>query len=377
MTTPTPSNQTRPSVSSPRAVRFAALDGLRFFAAVAVVLFHFTARTTDAWPEPVSDLAPWLFRLSKFGYFGVDLFFVISGFVILMSAWGRTTQQFAASRISRLYPAYWAGVIITSGVLLLSAREEFDVSRLLVNLTMTQSAFGIPNIDGVYWTLWVELRFYLLIGVFILVGITTRRVLLFSASWPIIAFIAERSESHLVQTLLIPHYASLFAGGMLLYVIHRNGHSFLAWMLLLANVAWAVPTAGNDARGAVLDTTGAGVSPDLGALVIVLCFAAVAITTLTPLVHLRWRWLTVLGVLTYPLYLLHEQIGWAVIRSVAPHASWPLTLTAALVTSLVLAVLVNRLVEVPFANRLRDRLSTELGGASTRAKKTRESAHRR
>lgn len=361
----------------PRTVRFAALDGLRFFAAVAVVLFHFTARTTDAWPQPVSELAPWLFRVSKFGYFGVDLFFVISGFVILMSAWGRTTPQFAASRISRLYPAYWAGVLITSAILLWSGREGFDVGKLLVNLTMAQSAFGVPNVDGVYWTLWVELRFYLLIGLFILVGITTRRVLLFSALWPVVAFIAERSEAHLVQTLLIPHYASLFAGGMLLYLLHRNGHSFLTWMLLLANVAWAVPTAGDDARGAVLDTTGSGVSPGVGALVIVFCFAAVAVTTLTPLVRLRWRWLTTLGVLTYPLYLLHEQIGWSVIRVVAPHTAWPLALAAALLVSLVLAVLVNRFVEVPFASRLRDRLSAELGSGATDVRKAGTSARRR
>lgn len=363
-------NLGRSATSPQRGVRFAALDGLRFFAALAVVLFHFTARSTDAWPEPISELVPSLFRVSKLGYFGVDLFFVISGFVILMSAWGRTSKQFVASRISRLYPAYWAGVLITSGVLLLVERETFDVGRLLVNLTMTQSAFGIPNIDGVYWTLWVELRFYLLVGVFIVIGITTRRVLLFSGLWPVMAFIAERSEAHFLQTLLIPQYASLFAGGMLLYLLHRNGHSFLTWLLLLANVAWAVSTAGEDARGAVLETTGSGVSSGAGAVLIVLCFAAVALVTLTPLARLRWHWLTALGVLTYPLYLLHEQIGWAVIRATAPQSSWPLALTAALTISLTLAVLVNKLVEVRFANKLRDRLLVDLGRGTNDERKT-------
>lgn len=48
---------------------------------------------------------PVLSEVTRYGYAGVNLFFVISGFVILMSVWGRTAPQFIASRVSRLYPA--------------------------------------------------------------------------------------------------------------------------------------------------------------------------------------------------------------------------------------------------------------------------------
>lgn len=78
--------------------RFAALDALRLMAAFAVVLFHYTA-ITSAWGQSFRTISPVLFSVAKFGYFGVDLFFVISGFVILMSAWGRPLGGFVASRV--------------------------------------------------------------------------------------------------------------------------------------------------------------------------------------------------------------------------------------------------------------------------------------
>ena len=92
--------------------RLRVLDLLRFCAALAVVMFHFVE--TSAWGT--RRAFPALIDFSMFGVYGVRLFFVISGFVILMSAWGRTSGQFVVSRIARLYPAYWASVVILGGL---------------------------------------------------------------------------------------------------------------------------------------------------------------------------------------------------------------------------------------------------------------------
>ncbi|BDZ51553.1 acyltransferase [Frondihabitans sucicola] len=340
--------------------RYAALDAVRFIAAAAVVAFHYTARTTSSWPEPISSIAPGLVRVTKFGYFGVDLFFVVSGFVILMSAWGRPLPAFVASRISRLYPAYWVSVIITAAVLVLFGTVKITAGQVAVNLTMLQSVVGVPEVDGVYWTLWAEMRFYILIGVFLVVGITTKRILIFAGVWPVLSLLAFENNSHLLRIILVAPYAGLFAGGMLLYLIVRNGSTVIAWLLLAANVLMTVPTAGANAASSIFSTTGLHLSSTTTWLVTVGCFAIVALVVLTPLKRWRWRVLTIAGSLTYPLYLLHEEIGYVIIQHLAPHTHWWVAALVAAATALVLAALVHYLVERPFMPMLRRVISREL-----------------
>jgi peptidoglycan/LPS O-acetylase OafA/YrhL len=191
--------------------RLAALDALRFLAAAAVVLYHFTGRTTSAWGEGQAERLGGVGRWTGFGSLGPELFFVISGFVILMTAWGRPTAQMVASRVARLYPAYWVAVLATGALLLLVWPEGKAVTphQVMVNLTMLQSAVGVDHVDGVYWTLWTELRFYLLLGVLSLVGITRRRVIGFAILWPWAALLAEHTGATVLATLLVADYAML------------------------------------------------------------------------------------------------------------------------------------------------------------------------
>lgn len=342
---------------TPRAIpaphgRFAALDGLRFLAAVAVMLFHYVA-STDRWGTSFREVSAPLFGAARFGYFGVDLFFVISGFVILMSAWGRPLGAFVASRTARLYPAYWFAVLFTGLLLLATAPDDVSIKQILVNLTMGQSAFGVAHVDGVYWTLWIELHFYVIVGAFLLVGITRNRILLFCGLWPIAASLADASDAHLLATILQPTYAPLFAGGMLIYLLSLDHRSTITWLLLVANVIWAVPTAGTDAQQAVSRLTGAGMNDLVMIALVVACFALVAAVTLSPVRRVGWQWLTLAGLLTYPLYLIHEEFGWTIISALAPRLPWALVLVIAICSSLTLAVAVHVLIERRSAKPLR------------------------
>jgi len=168
-----------PAPAPKKPPRLLVIDLLRFIAAASVVGMHWIALgngvgplfgpraqpygrpyARDIFPHSVTDIL-------TYGGLGVELFFLISGFVICMSSWGRTLGQFGASRIARLFPAYWFAVLLTVGVLLafpkLPMVRDFSLVRsTLINLTMTQSFFGVGDVDPVYWTLAQELRFYLM-----------------------------------------------------------------------------------------------------------------------------------------------------------------------------------------------------------------------
>lgn len=149
---------------SKSAHRLTEIDALRGLAALAVVLFHYTTRFTEVFG---ANLTPSISFPD--GHYGVNLFFIISGFVIFMTL-DRTTRpmDFVVSRFSRLFPAYWAAIILTFSIThLLGLPDKLvDATTAFYNLIMIHGFFRIPHVDGVYWTLEVELLFYC--GMFLL-----------------------------------------------------------------------------------------------------------------------------------------------------------------------------------------------------------------
>ncbi|MEK8170997.1 acyltransferase family protein [Streptomyces sp. M19] len=156
-----------------------------------VVLHHYagTSRVNKPdnviWGRPVSEIMPTIFRFASFGWIGVEIFFVISGFVICMSCWGRAPKDFFVSRVIRLYPAYWVAVAftVTAITVLPGVWKRPHGPDILFNLTMLQSGSGVRNVDLVYWTLWSELRFYLLFMLVVAMGLTYRRIVVFCCVW--------------------------------------------------------------------------------------------------------------------------------------------------------------------------------------------------
>ena len=141
----------------------------------------------DAWPE--------LSKFTLYGNMGVQLFFIISGFVILLSAYGKNASRFVGSRVGRLYPAYWVAVLATGFLVIVmwpKLGEGRGIKELLANLTMFHPLMGMRHIDGVYWTLWIELRFYLVILVLIMLRLLTiRGVTIFAVAWPLLGLGAQ------------------------------------------------------------------------------------------------------------------------------------------------------------------------------------------
>ena len=138
--------------------RLPELDMLRGFAVLIVVFFHITMK------RPEAELG------FKYGVTGVDLFFIISGFVIYMSIHKiQKPIDFIINRISRLYPAYWFAVTFTFILYITVHATPISISfiwQYLCNLTMFQFYLRQPSLDGPYWTLIVELLFYFYVYIF-------------------------------------------------------------------------------------------------------------------------------------------------------------------------------------------------------------------
>ncbi|WP_052390053.1 acyltransferase family protein [Streptomyces sp. NRRL B-24484] len=364
----------RPAV---RASRLYALDGMRLFAALSVLSFHWTAYVgiSGIWQGVTPrEVIPLVNRAAAYGWMGVELFFVISGFVICMSCWGKRPGEFFSSRVVRLYPAYWAGVVLTSSVILLlphlarrRAGSGLTLRTVLGNLTMLQSPLGLRPVDGVYWTLWVEMRFYLLFAVVVAMGLTYRKVVAFCGIWTIVAVVAGQVDNQLLDTVAMPQESPLFIAGMAMFLMYRFGQDLLLWGIV--GFSWLLALVRIPAiRAVYVEALGHPLSWSVTAVLMTAAFALVLAAALGALDWVRWRWLTVAGALTYPLYLIHQEIGWTIIHWSLKHGLGVRSaLLVALVTVLTTAWLIHRFVERPLAGRLKKGLQhsmTRLRAAS-------------
>jgi peptidoglycan/LPS O-acetylase OafA/YrhL len=211
--------------------RFENINLLRAYAAVSVVIYHVISYMKwEAFPTSGPLLA---FRI---GWIGVDLFFVISGFVITRSAlamWRRDPvafpRQYAAHRLSRIVPLY----LLTCALWIALFQPDFfdEPLRALwqiaahVTFTHTFSSFTYAAIDGVNWTLGIEMQFYLLVAlliswiartpgwriwlVCILIALSWRAVMVF--------FFIDRGPTRLFMTLMqLPGTLDEFGAGIFL-----------------------------------------------------------------------------------------------------------------------------------------------------------------
>lgn len=314
--------------------RIAELDLLRFTAAAGVVLFH----ATD-WPAHATALT----AASTFGFMGVPLFFMISGFVILMTAQNRSGIEFVNSRIARLYPSYWICVLLSALALTVLAHTPPSPAVIAANLTMQpRMLFDEPYLDPVYWTLVVEMKFYALAWV-VIVTRQMKRVEFLLTLWLVVAACATfMTVPHRLNSVLIPMWASLFTGGCYLYLIRSRGATRRRLITFAASVAlsmyWSLQYQSVYTHSTSLGT-------QLTVLAIVLTSSAVFL-----LVALRkwalprsrlWLWL---GCLTYPIYLTHAVIGhkiWGRLGGDEWTRMW-LALALVLLLSIVLAAVVER-----------------------------------
>ncbi|MGJ7913889.1 acyltransferase family protein [Massilia sp. LXY-6] len=317
------------TASSPR---FHELDFLRGIACISVLAFHFLSRGPSHQLMPGVHF-PLVEAFARYGYLGVHLFFVLSGFVIMMSAEGAAPRAFLASRASRLYPGLWAAASLTAGAAWLLSDSRFLVSSndYLVNLTMIPQWFGVPYVDGAYWSLGCEVQFYILVWLVIRLGLLPRLEQLMAA-WLLVSTVNAVRPMWPVEFWLNAKWAPFFVAGSVFYLVRRHGSTpfrlaLLAAAFVLAQyyTVWDRPPEG--AAAAPLSTLA------VRAVVVTVIFA---LFWLVATGRFRMRaspFVYYAGALTYPLYLIHQNLGFMVYERLHRASGMvivPLVLTVAL-----------------------------------------------
>jgi peptidoglycan/LPS O-acetylase OafA/YrhL len=331
--------------------RLLALDAFRGLAALAVVLFHYTMLMPEA------ELG------FKYGVTGVDIFFLFSGFVVLMSVKETATlRKLVVNRIARLYPAYWAAVLFTGFLFWfynVHTREELHeyLLTLFANLTMFQYYFGRPNLDGPYWTMTYEVIFFVfMLAVFAFKGL--RKIewvalcgILFTALHnfvfkhylpPVFVF--------LQQWLPILSHFSLFMGGIIFYKIRIEGATPLRVITILA--AWLIQLSSFENGG----MSHVYISFTEYFVILTSYFLVMFLLVYDKLNFLAIRPLLFLGSISYPLFLIHQFVSRSVIIAVLMkyegYSFWAAS-AVALTFCILLATIIARYVEKPLGERVK------------------------
>lgn len=352
-----------PASPDGRGNRLAALDLFRFVAALGVALFHLVAvagsGTVRIWSDAPEAIFGWFYRIASYGWVGVPFFFMISGFVICRTAWGRTPTQYLRSRFVRLFPALWVCMTITTLIATAYPRVFPPVSfrAFVANMFLLADPLGVPRVDDVYWTLWLELKFYLLFLVVVWRGVTYRNVVAFCLLWSLASVLAAEIGQPWLDSLVMRGNSHYFVAGIAFHLIHRRGSRPELWLLVA--FSWALSIhyyEGNPWQA------GHGMSYRPSSIAVTLGFGALALLALGHLDRIRWRPLTPLGTATYPFYLLHYVAGFAVVHLLRRHTTVePAILLLLVIAALIgVSVLVSHLVERPLAARLGAALSPRI-----------------
>ena len=329
------------SQSLRQSARFHEIDVLRGLAAFAVLLSHYVPHL-HRFSDDASRIAT-----MEFGHHAVRLFFVISGFVIFNSLdKSRTVLDFVVSRFSRLYSAYWVSILLSTVVYVWLLGNPPWLGAIVTNATMFQEFMGFPHLDPVYWSLTVELAFYVNVAALFVAGLHRRRLwivffwLCVTCVWALTLF--EYTPGNSVRSgwlarIFALDYSSYFAMGIVFFDAHRTGWRASKLGLILFAILAQVLLFGVEG------------------LVVASAIAAIFGLATTGFLRITvCRWTLWLGGISYSLYLLHRNLGFAALNWLLPYVhSSVVAFVIVTAAMLLLATMLTRFVEIPAMRAIR------------------------
>lgn len=298
----------------------------------------------------------------QYGYLGVDAFFLLSGFIIAWTSITYTPRAFLASRVSRIAPAFIVCCTITFAVVYFALRKEnVGFVNYLGNISLwvitpLQYIKKFESVDGVYWTLLAESHFYCIFAVFLIPAM--RRFLYpFVFFWLAVVLAIEFSPIRggvvtAGKILFMQDRAPYFIAGLLFALTYQKRPKiqdlavFGLTLWIAIRHAWERSDRLNKDYGYVLHHAGI-------AALLISFYAIFALVAYGRFNEQRWKPFAYLGALTYPIYLLHQMISYAIIAQVGPVTSPMIAAIIAMVIAILLSMGVHHAVERPLGRPLR------------------------
>lgn len=282
-----------------------------------------------------------------YGSFAVCFFFILSAFYLYQKAILFTSiRELVSYRMIRLYPSYWGGILITSVFMMFMDKDQvLNFKEILINCTMLQQLAGVPEVDGVYWTLTYELILLASLAV-LKISIKKHAVIKdhfkFCVFW--LAFCAAARlvcnalgiEGLKVEALLWgSNYVYAFIIGISAYHINVGGG--IKWKIISAFcVCYPIIIYGESKT-----TICCMVTAVIGHLLLTGKFDRIKI-----------KWLSFIGGISYEIYLLHNMIGKTVIHKIIPKLSG----NAIAIFGVVLGILIFIIILAYIVNQLSRRI---------------------
>lgn len=324
------------------------IDVLRVVSSLCVLLYHYTTRYESVFGHSIEMKfsVPW-------GCGAVNVFLLLTGYLTVLSV-SRNPRigHFIKSRVVRLYPEYLLSVIVTSICTYLFLPQLFiGFKSIIVNFTMLQAFLGIPNVDGAYWTLAFQLIFYFWVLVYLLVTKTSQKFKfsVFLFMWLILSYISvliDKAQisiplTGLFRLVLIPQLSAAFITGGMLAFIEKESQKWKRFIYAVGAIASVVLSYITQERSYFCFLV-------LSAIVIVY-FGVIGNnrdTIKNTISFYTFRsWISFCASISYPLYLIHQYLGFAIINYLERQlgiTSWLLVLFIPMICSFVVAVFVNK-----------------------------------
>ena len=307
-------------IPKPKSKRILELDALRAISCLNLMLFHFTYVYANKYgfDSPLGFSFP-------YGKYGVELFFMLSGFVNAMTFVGkRSAKDFLFARAIRIFPSYW--LVILVNVFLLSHLPLFNTpstGETVANLTTMPQLFGFENLEPVTWTLQIEMLFYATLVIMMLTNAfekMLRNLMVMVGVCLVFCLAATGFKSAfpdsginqffwIVENVCIMRNMPLFAMGMLLNEIKNNRG--VAWQNVIGIIVAGIVFHAIDKR-------------DHNPAATILLFGLLTACAWGKVPPLRYKPLLYISTISYTLYLFHNNIGSTCIHSLETMGMSPL-----------------------------------------------------
>ena len=232
--------------------------------------------------------------------------------------------EFVKKRFIRLYPTFWLGVFITFLITSVAGLERFErtFGEFFANLTMIPDLLGFRFVDGVYWSLLIELIFYGIIW-FLLVTKLIKHIERVLVLWLVISvFIHFFVDSNFISLIFLVSYCYLFIAGISFFNIWNKKRVKFNILIVLLSLLY-----GYFVKGCEEGTF------TLVFMTFISLFVANKLTVFS-----RFKVLIFIGQISYPLYLIHQFIGLLIINILIQKLGLPLWVSIMITLSLMIGV---------------------------------------